>query len=160
MINIQAPHLQHQLEHAWATLGHSQQQWIRWAEIGLSHQRLGMITAQEKIQQITQSKDPFRAQLTGMQMASEQWCNQIQWLRDLWASQFEQQSQWNQTWLELLQSQQQWANEAIQFQWLTAQPPAQYATAVAESVMAASRHFAGTTSADKPTVTRKPNGRA
>jgi hypothetical protein len=157
MINLQAPHAQNQFEHALATLGHAQRQWIRWAEIGLSHQRLGMITAQEKIQQITQSKDPFRAQLTGMQMASEQLCNGIQLMRDLWASQFENQSQWNQTWMGLMQAQQQWANEALHFQWLAAQPPSEYANAMAESVMAMGRQFV---SGASPQAARKPNGRA
>jgi hypothetical protein len=141
MINFQTPHAQTQLDHSLALLGFCQKQWIRWAEISLSHHRLGMITAQEKLTQITQSKDPFRAQLTGMQMASEQLSNNIQWLRHLWASSFESQSQWNQTWLHLTQAQQQVANEAIQFQWLAAQPTSEYANAMAESVMAASRHF-------------------
>ena len=141
MINIQPPHVQTQLEHAQALLGFMQKQWIRWAEISLSHHRLAMITSQEKIAEMTQSKDPFRAQLTGMQMASEQMANGIQWARNLWTSQFETQSQWNQSWLHLLQSQQQVANEAIQFQWWAAQPPSNYANAMAESMMAASRHF-------------------
>lgn len=141
MINLQPPHFQNHLDHALALLGFYQQQCIRWAEISLSHHRLGMITSQEKLSQITQSRDPFRAQLTGMQMAAEQLSNHIQWLQHLWASSFESQSQWNQTWLQLLQAQQQVANEAIQFQWLAAQPPSDYANAMAASLMAASRHF-------------------
>lgn len=133
--------MQTQLDHSLALLGFMQQQWIRWAEIGLSHHRLASITSQEKLSQMAQSKDPFRAQLTGMQMASEQLANQIQWVRDLWASQFESHSQWNQTWMHWLQTQQQMAHETMQFQWMAAQPPANYANALAESVMAASRHF-------------------
>lgn len=141
MIPLQPPHFQNHLDSAMALLGFCQKQWIRWAEINLSHHRLGMITSQEKLTQITQSKDPFRAQLTSMQMASEQLSNNIQWGQHLWASCFESQSQWNQSWLHLLQAQQQVVNEAIQFQWLAAQPPSEYANAMAESVMAVSRHF-------------------
>ena len=159
MINIQTPHAQNIFEHALTTLGHAQQQWIRWTEIGLSHQRLGMITAHEKIRQLTESKDPLRAQLTAMQMASEQLCNGIQWMRDLWASQFEHQSQSNQAWLGLLQSQQQWANEMIHFEWLAAQPGTEYASAMAESMMAMSRHLAQGAPLMSPPTASKPNGR-
>ena len=141
MLDLQQPQMKTHLDHSLALLGFLQKQWIRWAEIGLSHHRLAMITSQEKLSQIAQSKDPFRAQLTAMQMGSEQLANQIQWLRDLWASQFESQSQWNQTWLHLMQTQQHLVHEALQFQWMASQPPADYANALAESVMAASRHF-------------------
>jgi hypothetical protein len=118
-----------------------QKQWIRWADIALSHQRLAIIASQEKLSLIAQSKDPFRAQQTCMQMASEQLANNIQWMQDLWSSQFESQSQWNQTWMHLLQTQQHASQDAMQFQWMAAQPPADYAHVMVESVMAMSRQF-------------------
>jgi hypothetical protein len=141
MINLQQPHTPTQLENALILLGFAQKQWIRWAEIGLSHQRLAMIAAQEKVSSMAQSKDPFRAQLTALQMLSEQFSNHVQMVRNLWASQFETQSQWNQTWLHLVQAQQHGVTDLLQFQWMAAQPPADYANALAESVMAMSRHF-------------------
>lgn len=152
MLHLQQPPVKTQLDHSLALLGFMQKQWIRWAEIALSHQRLGMITSQEKLSHMAQSKDPFRSQLTCMQMASEQLANNIQWMRDLWASHFESQSQWNQTWMHLLQTQQHASQEAMQFQWMAAQPPADYARALVESVMAASRHFVN--GADQPKSSR------
>ena len=62
------------------------------------------------------------------------------------------QSQWNQTWMHLLQTQQHASQEAMQFQWMAAQPPADYARALVESVMAASRHFVN--GADQPKSSR------
>jgi hypothetical protein len=141
MLDLQQPQIKTQLDHSLTLLGFMQKQWIRWAEIALSHQRLAAITSQEKLSNMAQSKDPFRAQLTAMQMTSEQLANNLQWMRDLWSSQFESQSQWNQTWMHLLQTQQHASQEAMQFQWLAAQPPGDYAQAMAESVMAMSRQF-------------------
>jgi hypothetical protein len=148
MLDLQQPQMKTQLDHSLTLLGFMQKQWIRWAEIGLSHQRLAMITLQEKMSAVAHSKDPFRCQLTVMQMTSEQLANNIQWMRDLWSSQFESQSQWNQTWMHALQTQQHTAQEAMQFQWMAAQPPSDYAHALAESVMAMSRHFVN--GADQP----------
>ena len=141
MLDLQQPQIKTQLDHSLTLLGFMQKQWIRWADIALSHQRLAMIASQEKLSLIAQSKDPFRAQQTCMQMASEQLANNIQWMQDLWSSQFESQSQWNQTWMHLLQTQQHASQDAMQFQWMAAQPPADYAHAMVESVMAMSRQF-------------------
>lgn len=141
MLELQKPQVQTQLDHSLALLGFMQKQWVRWADIALSHQRLGMITSQEKLSSIAQSRDPFRAQLTCMQMASEQLANNIQWMRDLWDAQSESQKLWNQAWVNLLQTQQHASEETMQFQWMAAQPPADYAHALTESVMAASRYF-------------------
>lgn len=118
-----------------------QKQCIRWAEIGLSHQRIAMLALQEKITQITQCKDPFRAQLVAMQMTSEQLSNAIQCVRQLWSSNFEAHSQWNETLMHLVNAQQNVASEGLKFQWLAAQPSSEYANAMAESMMAMSRHF-------------------
>jgi hypothetical protein len=153
MLDLQQPQPPTQLDHSMALLGFMQKQWIRWAEIALSHQRLAAITSQEKLSLIAQSKDPFRAQLTAMQMTSEQLANNLQWMRDLWSSQFESQSQWNQTWMHWLQTQQHASQDALQFQWMVAQPPADYANAMAESVMALSRHFVN--GASHQTASRK-----
>ena len=141
MLDLQQPQPRTPLEDSLTLLGFMQKQWIRWADIALSHQRLAMIASQEKLSLIAQSKDPFRAQQTCMQMASEQLANNIQWMQDLWSSQFESQSQWNQTWMHLLQTQQHTSQDAMQFQWMAAQPPADYAHAMVESVMAMSRQF-------------------
>jgi hypothetical protein len=153
MLDLQQPQPKSQLDDSLALLGFMQKQWIRWADIALSHQRLAMITSQEKLSQIAQSRDPFRAQQTCMQMASEQLANNIQWMHDLWTSQFDSQSQWNQTWMHLLQSQQYASKEALQYQWMAAQPPADYAHALVESVMAMSRQFAN--GADHPSDPKK-----
>jgi hypothetical protein len=141
MLDLQQPQPRTPLDDSLTLLGFMQKQWIRWADIALSHQRLAMIASQEKLSLIAQSKDPFRAQQTCMQMASEQLANNIQWMQDLWSSQFESQSQWNQTWMHLLQTQQYASQDAMQFQWMAAQPPADYAHAMVESVMAMSRQF-------------------
>lgn len=142
MLDLQQPQARTPLDDSLALVGFMQKQWIRWADIALSHQRLAMIASQEKLSLIAQSKDPFRAQQACMQMASEQLANNIQWMQDLWSSQFESQSQWNQTWMHLLQTQEHATQETMQFQWMAAQPPADYAHAMVESVMALSRQFA------------------
>ena len=142
MLDLQQPQPQTPLNQSLALVGHLQKQWIRWAEIALSHQRLALITSQEKLSQIAQSKDPFKAQQTCMQMASEQLANNIQWMHDLWTSQFDANSQWNQSWMQLLTSQQHASKDAMQFQWMAAQPPADFAHAMVESVMAMSRQLA------------------
>ncbi len=153
MLDLQQPQPQTQLDHSLTLMGFMQKQWIRWAEIALSHQRLAAITSQEKLSLIAQSKDPFRAQQTAMQMASEQMANNLQWMRDLWSSQFESQSQWNQTWMHVLQTQQHASQDAMKFQWMAAQPPADYANAMAESIMAMSRQFVN--GASHPATSRK-----